>query len=143
MPFKEGKPKTGGRKKGVANKRTRELQDFLDEKNFNPAAKLILIYRKAMKEYGRAEDVHDIIEDTRRGMGFKAVGASDQGPTYLGIALSAAKDLMQYVYPKRKAIEHTGKDGSPLQNYLDMTPEERAERRAAYEKRLGRVTPRK
>ena len=31
-----------------------------------------------------------------------------------GLRFAAAKEVAQYVYPKRKAIEHSGKDGTPL-----------------------------
>jgi hypothetical protein len=39
----------------------------------------------------------------------------------------AAKAAAPYVHPKLAAIEHTGKDGGPIQT-IDVTPEERAKR---------------
>ena len=30
------------------------------------------------------------------------------------IRLAAMKEVAQYVHPKRKAVEHTGRDGTPL-----------------------------
>lgn len=42
--FQKGKEKTGGRKKGVPNKKTAELQEILGE--FNPAEKLMELYNK-------------------------------------------------------------------------------------------------
>jgi hypothetical protein len=34
--------------------------------------------------------------------------------TALTNAISANADLMRYVYPVQKAVEHTGKDGGPI-----------------------------
>lgn len=42
--------------------------------------------------------------------------------------VQALLELMSYVYPKRKAIELSGRDGGPLDVYLMMSPEERARR---------------
>lgn len=36
----------------------------------------------------------------------------------------AAKELCQYIYPKRKAIEHTGKDGDPIEHRVTQTDAE-------------------
>ena len=49
---------------------------------------------------------------------------------------ASAEAASQYLYPKRKAIEVTGRDGGPLDFYLTMSPEERQRRRAELEKRL-------
>lgn len=37
----------------------------------------------------------------------------------------AAKELIQYVHPKRKAIEHSGPDGEPLTPAVPLTLEEK------------------
>jgi hypothetical protein len=99
-----GKLKTGGRKRGTPNKKTQELLGLLEEKNFNPAEKLISVYRRAIKSFDNSK------------------GSSGQGPDmtfkYLEIAEKAASDLMQYVYPKRKAIDHTS-GGQPI-NFADL-----------------------
>ena len=45
MPFEPGKPKTGGRSKGVVNKKTQDLLARLDGMGFDPIDKAIEIIR--------------------------------------------------------------------------------------------------
>lgn len=137
MPFQKGHKKSGGRKKGVPNKRTQAFLDILEEHGFCPVQALIKNYRLAMKEYRRSADVWDAIEEKKSDIGLNTP-TEDTGHTYLKIAQSAAADLMQYAHPKRKAIEIDAKEGGPLEAYLRMSPEERAHRRAQLEKRLGK-----
>ncbi len=67
--FVKGKPKTGGRQKGVLNKKSRTLLEICESKGFSP---------------------------------FEAM---------LELAIDGDKDMLkevsQYLYPKRKAIEHS------------------------------------
>lgn len=108
----EGK-KTGGRRKGVPNKITQDLAKQLDELGFNPASELVQIFLDAKEEYARSAEIYDAIQDARIAADVKTP-LKDTAPEYLKIAASACADLMQYVYPKRKAIEHTGANGSDL-----------------------------
>ena len=81
--------KTGGRKKGTPNKKTLEAQELLAASNFDPIAAMIEISQQAMAD-----------------------------KNYL-LAGQMAKELAQYVYPKRKAIEHINKeDENPLPTQL-------------------------
>ena len=73
-----------GRKKGVPNKDTQALQDRIAAKY--PGWDPV----EAMAEIARDEE-NDVM-----------------------IRLAALKEVSQYIHPKRKAIEHTGKDGAPL-----------------------------
>jgi len=82
-----GKPLASGRKKGTPNRRTESLIDSLAARNFNPVEKLIAIHDLALKTF------HD------GGFDFDPAGG------YLEIARKSVCDLMQYVYPKRKAID--------------------------------------
>lgn len=132
----KGLPKTGGRKKGVPNKRTQAFLDILEAHGFCPVTALIKNYKLAMKEYRRSADVFDAINDKRST--FEMTPLQDEAHTYLKIAQSAASDLMQYAHPKRKAIELSSSEDGPLEIYLRMSPEERARRREALEKRLGK-----
>lgn len=45
-------------------------------------------------------------------------------------------ELMNYLEPKRKAIEHDMKPGGSLEKYLLMTPEERRAKLAEFQDRL-------
>ncbi len=76
MATKDGR-KSGGRKKGTPNKKTKEIIDKLEELNCDPIEGMASIARIA-----------------------KTMGD-------FSLAGSMYKELAQYVYPKRKAVEHT------------------------------------
>ena len=76
--------KTGGRQKGTPNKDPKALQDRIAERY--PGWDPV----EAMAEIAQ-DDKNDVM-----------------------IRLAALKEIAQYIHPKRKAIEHTGKDGAPL-----------------------------
>jgi hypothetical protein len=143
MPKPRGSPKTGGRQKGTPNKRTREFEEILEESGFCPARALIRTYRKAWKHFEKADIVFDAILEAA-GDGSPITPAQVNALArqdilgYLKTAQAAAAELMAYRYPKRKAIELSGKDGGPLDLYLRMTPEERERQRAELAKRLGK-----
>jgi len=75
----------GGRQKGTPNKKNQALIDRLKELGCDPIEDMALVCKEA-----KAEGDHNLL-------------------------LSAAKELAQYVYPKRKAVELTGDDGGPLE----------------------------
>jgi hypothetical protein len=84
MAKAKGSPKTGGRKKGSRNKITLEVRQLLDELNYDPVRSMVEIARIASKKGDHA------------------------------LAGSMAKEVAQYVYPKRKQVEHLGVDGQKL-----------------------------
>jgi len=84
-----------GRKKGTPNKKTVELMQVLEKHNFDPGEELIYCYRQAKQ-----------IFDLRKKRGNLA-GAL----TALDRMTEVAEDIAQYVYPKKKAIEHSGEVG--------------------------------
>lgn len=84
MAEKQEKKKYGGRKKGTPNKRTLILADALEKKNLDPIAGL-----------------HDCLQELEEMVVYED-GAK--------ISLVKAKadiymELLQYLYPKRKAIQ--------------------------------------
>lgn len=95
--FKVGQPRpaNAGRKKGTPNKRTVELQERLAELDVDPVGTLSKILKEQMA----------IFEHRKKNR--QLTGAL--------IALSDAErttsNLFQYLYPKKKAIEHTGDVG--------------------------------
>lgn len=97
MAFKPGQPKppNGGRKKGTPNRRTQELMVILEKHNFDPGEELIYCYKEFRK-----------IFEYRKRKGNLA-GAL----TALEDAADTANDIAQFVYPKKKAIEHSGEVG--------------------------------
>lgn len=103
----------GGRAKGIKNKRTRELIEILDAAGYCPVAELIEVGAIARQEYERAGEIYDAIQEKRDGAGLNAP-LTDTAPTYLKLMQDSAKDVMPYLYPKRKSVELSGKDGQDL-----------------------------
>jgi hypothetical protein len=68
--------KTGGRAKGTPNKKTQLVQQQMEDLGFDPIESMIEICNQAMTDKNYA------------------------------LAGQMAKELAQYVYPKRKAVEH-------------------------------------
>lgn len=102
MAAPPGHGKWGGREPGTPNKRTQDLIDRLEELGYDPVAELIRVYANAL--------------DCSMACPNPVAGAM-----YLKIAQSAAADLMPYLYPKRKSVELTGKDGEQLfQSFTEM-----------------------
>ncbi len=119
--------KTGGRKKGTPNKRTQEFIDVLERRKFSPADALVDIFRKASKQFHQYDKlVEGVLEAARNGDGIepsqvRGLFDSDEKIQYLEIARKVATDLMQYRFPKRKAIEHTGAGGESLaKSFIDL-----------------------
>lgn len=101
------KPKhPGGRPPGSPNKRTKMLVDILEAMNFDPVAELVNVYADARKEYARAADVYDAIQEARAAKNLPPLGFCDEGAKYLKIAQDSALGLIPYVFPKRGAITH-------------------------------------
>lgn len=60
-----------------------------------------------------------ILADIAMGQVFTKKNGEDMEPT-LEMRKDAAKELCQYIYPKRKAVEHSGTDGEPLLGNLKI-----------------------
>lgn len=101
MATKDGK-KTGGRKKGTPNKRTQMLEEILESMNCAPLENLARIAngeRIRCTTYLNKETGEQVEEDV--------IPTLDQ-------QITANKELLQYLYPKKRATEVTGKDGGPI-----------------------------
>jgi hypothetical protein len=83
MSFQKGRQKTGGRKKGVPNRRTPDLASILEEHNYSPVADLIESSRIAKENFK-----NDPSESK-----------------WLDISVKCAAAMIPYVYPKRKPVE--------------------------------------
>lgn len=92
-----GKREGAGRKKGSLNKVLTSIADMLDEMGCNPLQNLAKV-ANGEKHFAQVSD-------------------GELGEVYptLDQMIAANKELSQYVAPKRKAVEHTGGDGEPLQ----------------------------
>ena len=98
-----GKPKglhakTGGRKKGTPNKVTMDAIQQLKDAGYEPIVRHLEIVEESWKVYNAKKKQRN------------QVGAASA----LDVAERANNNLMKYVYPARRAVEHTGKDGKPL-----------------------------
>ena len=82
--------KTGGRKRGTPNKKTIAVQEQMEQLGFDPIESMIEISKQAM---------------------------SDKNYVLAG---QMAKELAQYIYPKRKAVEHTTSEDSPFPTQLTI-----------------------
>lgn len=95
--FKPGQPRpaNAGRKKGTPNKKTLEFQLLLQKHNFDPGEEFIYLYKEQMK----------IFEMRKQNRNFSGalIALSDAG--------QSLNNICQYVYPKKKAVEHTGEVG--------------------------------
>lgn len=105
-----GKRPGAGAKKGAprisATQLRLDLVETLRENGFDPAAKLIEVHTEAMRRYRQRWS------NSRNGFGAQG---------YLQIAHESAKDLMEFIYPKRKAVELTGAQGRDLfQSFTDL-----------------------
>lgn len=107
LPGKKG----AGRPPGTPNKRTLDLIETLESKGYNAAAELVWAFQEAKKQYLEADEKQQELLDAIRGVDginfntMNALISRDNKPAYLALCANTAKELMGYVYPKRKAIE--------------------------------------
>jgi len=88
-----GARKGAGRKKGVATKKTREIADRAASEGITPLEYMLQVMRSEPPE----------------GL---------EGPQILSammLRFEAAKAAAPYIHPKLSAVEHTGKDGGPME----------------------------
>jgi hypothetical protein len=90
----QGQPKTGGRAKGTPNKMTREFVDRLEELR------------------GQGLDVCpiQILLELAAARNLKGEALSVDP----SVRARAAAEIVSYCYPKRKAVELTGHDNTPI-----------------------------
>jgi hypothetical protein len=100
--------KTGGRAAGTINKKNQEIQDLAKELGCNPAKILMLIAmgdRVGLSTKYKDEDGNE---------------KTQEWFVDLDQRKDAAKDLMPYLYGKRKPVDSNGDDKSdPLAEILD------------------------
>lgn len=92
--------KTGGRRKGVRNKRTTALVNKVEAEGITPLEYMLAVMREP--EPTQRDDEEGALFVARY------FGWRDR-------AFEAAKAAAPYVHPKLANIEHSGKGGQPLQ----------------------------
>lgn len=106
--IKRGLPKKGervpgsGRKKGVVNKKTKDLMAMLESHGFDAAEALVYCYKEAQQIFEFRKKRSNLAG---------ALSALDRMET-------CASDLCQYVYPKKKAVEHSGKMAMTFADFM-------------------------
>lgn len=95
----KGTPKTGGRAKGSPNRNKTELADKARELGVDPFT-ILLLYAKG--------------------------DADTLGYTFipLELRLKAASEASKYLYPQKKAVEHSGEGGGPIEATIKMVVED-------------------
>lgn len=97
----KGHPKSGGRKAGTPNKATRDVQQKLEALGCDPFDLLAKIVMGDWKGLGYEEE-NFVVAFTADG------NAIEKERISLQDRKDAAKELAQYIAPKRKALEHSG-----------------------------------
>lgn len=89
------RPEGAGRPKGTPNKKTVEFLQIMQEQDFVPGEEFIKLYRRQMK-------IYELRRKNKNIPGMVEV---------LSNASTTLNNICQYVYPKKKAVEHTGEVG--------------------------------
>lgn len=109
-----GKRPGAGRKKGIPNKVTTAIREKIAASGRSP----LEVMMKAMHAFEAAADkmkAGDILVVDKKVI------------THLSLLKSAAEVgsmAAPYVHPKLQTIEHTGKDGGPIENTVTLSAEE-------------------
>ena len=100
-----------GRQKGTPNKKTVELMELTEKLGCNPFEMLLLFAKGDHEALGLPEVT--VVSVTESGEPIERLTISPE------LRQKSAKDACEYLFPKRKAVEVTGKDGEKLFSYED------------------------
>lgn len=123
---KGGARSGAGRKEGSLTKRTREIAEVAAAQGITPLevmmSAMMALYREAGNcnresykhhDHGHKTNDHDDGHDTM---------VTENRIKLLNMAATIARHAAPYVHPRLSAIEHTGKDGAPLQSGVLVVP---------------------
>lgn len=99
------RPENSGRKKGTPNKRTASLLEKAEELGVDPFQILLHVASGNWKALGY-EEANFVVSYTEDG------NAIERERITLQDRAKAAKDVCEYLHPKRKALEHSLGEGS-------------------------------
>ena len=85
-----------GKPKGAISKRTLDLMSEFEARHFNIVEEALRVYTSAIKCFE------------------ESYAAGNPKAEFLEVGRKSVDRLMEYVYPKRRAVEVTGKDGEAL-----------------------------
>ncbi|MGV0981422.1 MAG: hypothetical protein ACOYB0_03575 [Polynucleobacter sp.] len=112
-----------GRKEGSLTKRTREIAEVAAAKGITPLEVMMSTMMALYKEAGNCSRDHQDHGDkaSEHDDGRDAM-ISENRIKLLNMAATIARHAAPYVHPRLSAIEHTGKDGAPLQSGVLVVP---------------------
>lgn len=109
MAASKGHPKWGGRKKGTPNADSLPLHEKAKELGIDPFAVLLLFAAGDWKKLGYAGEMYIPSESS----GDTSSSTSIKFTIDPSVRAKAANEACQYLFPKKKAIEHSGEIGLP------------------------------
>ena len=112
-----GKSKGGarpgaGRKTGSLTKRTRQIAEAVATQGITPLEVMMKVMHQLYEEASNVQ-----VDE----LGDKAL-ANEARIKLLNMAATVGRHAAPYVHPRLSAIEHTGKDGAPLQSGVLVVP---------------------
>ena len=112
-----------GRKEGSLTKRTREIAEVAAAQGITPLEVMMSTMMALYKEAGNcSRDHHDHGDKTNEHDDGHDTMITENRIKLLNMAATIARHAAPYVHPRLSAIEHTGKDGAPLQSGVLVVP---------------------
>ena len=109
---KGGKRPGAGRKTGSLTKRTRQIAEAVATQGITPLEVMMKVMHQLYEEASNVQDEE---------LGDKTL-ANEARIKLLNMAATVGRHAAPYVHPRLSAIEHTGKDGAPLQSGVLVVP---------------------
>ena len=109
---KGGKRQGAGRKTGSLTKRTRQIAEAVATQGITPLEVMMKVMHQLYEEAGNVQEEE---------LGDKTL-ANEARIKLLNMAATVGRHAAPYVQPRLSAIEHTGKDGAPLQSGVLVVP---------------------
>ena len=112
-----------GRKEGSLTKRTREIAEIAAAQGITPLEVMMSTMMELYKEAGNCNrDHHDHGDKANEHDDIHTAMITENRIKLLNMAATIARHAAPYVHPRLSAIEHTGKDGAPLQSGVLVVP---------------------
>jgi hypothetical protein len=109
---KGGKRPGAGRKTGSLTKRTRQIAEAVATQGITPLEVMMKVMHQLYEEASNVQEEE---------LGDKTL-ANEARIKLLNMAATVGRHAAPYVHPRLSAIEHTGKDGTPLQSGVLVVP---------------------
>jgi hypothetical protein len=113
-----------GRKTGSLTKRTRQIAEAVASQGVSPLEVMLKVMHQLYEEAGSMIEVDQIDGADKADKVDKAdkALAAEARIKLLNMAATVGRHAAPYVHPRLSAIEHTGKDGAPLQSGVLVVP---------------------